>query len=90
MLFEIINGGNGGKQAISINYFYIDSYGEFMEIGINAPLPPSSTPAKASRVKLLPEKISVFLKNHLRQKLPKTDFGMGMKVSIPDTHGDHA
>ncbi len=82
MLFEIINGGNGGKQASFINYFYIDSYREFMEIGINAPLPPSSTPAKASQAKLLPEKISNFLKNHLRLKLPKTDFRVGMKVSM--------
>jgi len=69
MLFEIINGGNGGKQAIFINYFYIDSYREFMEIDINAPLPPSSTPAKTGQCDHLPEKISDFLKKSLRKSV---------------------
>jgi len=55
---QVIYGGNGGKLPIFINYFYIHSYREFMEIAINAPLAPSSTPAKASLPDLLRKKIS--------------------------------
>jgi hypothetical protein len=55
---QVINGGNGGKLPIFINYFYIDSYREFMEIAINAPLAPSTPPAIVSLGDLLRKKIS--------------------------------
>jgi hypothetical protein len=54
-----INGGNGGKLPISINYFYILSYREFMEIAFNAPLAPSTPPAIVSLPDLLRKKFQI-------------------------------